>query len=83
MLANPAVHAGPGSFRLKALLPGEQGSSAQLTPTKHGLHPRQRSRSDARRVSSCRRQLNLYGIAPCAPWSAPRIGGLCTRLGLV
>ena len=68
----------PWNLPPPALLPGEWSSSAHLTPTKQGLHPRQRSRSDARRVPSGRCQLSSYGIAPQAPWSAPSIGALCT-----
>ena len=69
----------PWTLPPPALLPGERSSSAQLTPTKHGLHRRRRSRSDARRVPSCRYQLNFYAIARQASWSAPRIGALYTR----
>ena len=43
--------------------------------------PKAAKQIDARRVQSGRCQLNFYGSAPQAPWSAPRIGALCTVEG--
>ena len=78
MLTNPAIQArfgnqgrsniGIGSFLPQLFFQESTVRQRIWTPTKHGLHARQRSRSDARRVPSCRCQLRCpCFVEYCAP----------------